>query len=446
MMKLRRLAVMATIVGVTLLLATLAVALLAWKAVAAREGEWSLPLRFTIAGHVVEQEASVAVLLRLASHPLAARVVDGRTLATSHGRWTLHAPAQGSLQADCAPCSVTWAALGPAPLKLERAQLTLFADGADRYHGTLALGPAPRALTLHWRGAFDKAGHFTLDARLPTSPLSHAVHVLGADLPERDRVEVKGTLALTLAARLPGGAWQLRPVLEGFEVHGLGTERLLDMQRPAACRIDARPDVPTLGGWLPRAVIAAEDQRFFEHPGYDLAALTDALAANQRADAPLVGASTLTQQLAKLTVTGGERSATRKLRELLYAVEMERTLGKARILQLYLALAPWGDGVCGAERAVRVHLGQRDTSAVGPVASAWLASLLSAPDAHLHADMRQGRIDEARVRRVLEAIRPMRAERREKALDTLPFWSPPVLAPARQAVPPDGTVAGSPSP
>ncbi len=56
-------------------------------------------------------------------------------------------------------------------------------------------------------------------------------------------------------------------------------------------------------------------------------------------------------------VAGDERSASRKLRELLYAVEMERTLGKARILQLYLALAPWGDGVCGAERAVRLHLG-----------------------------------------------------------------------------------------
>ena len=47
-----------------------------------------------------------------------------------------------------------------------------------------------------------------------------------------------------------------------------------------------------------------------------------------------------------------QQTLARKLRELLYAVEMERTLGKARILQLYLALAPWGDGVCGAERAV----------------------------------------------------------------------------------------------
>ena len=58
---------------------------------------------------------------------------------------------------------------------------------------------------------------------------------------------------------------------------------------------------------------------------------------------------------------------------------MERTLGKARILQLYLALAPWGDGVCGAERAAQVYLG-KSASKVGPVSAAWLVSLLRNPD------------------------------------------------------------------
>jgi membrane peptidoglycan carboxypeptidase len=140
----------------------------------------------------------------------------------------------------------------------------------------------------------------------------------------------------------------------------------------------------------------------------------------------------LTQQLAKLVVAGDERSASRKLRELLYAVEMERTLGKARILQLYLALAPWGDGVCGAERAVRVHLGQRDPSAVGPVAAAWLASLLTAPDTHLRSEFAAGEINQARVARVLDAMR-MRPERREKAMLQMLFWSPPALARLREA-------------
>ena len=89
--------------------------------------------------------------------------------------------------------------------------------------------------------------------------------------------------------------------------------------------------------WLERAVIAAEDQRFAEHAGYDLAELRHAIEGNQRRDRAARGASTITQQLARLVYTGDERSLARKVRELLYAVEMERTLGKGRILRLYLA-------------------------------------------------------------------------------------------------------------
>jgi hypothetical protein len=430
---LRRLVMAAAILMATALLVSAALAAVAWQAVGARGDEWSHRLRVTVFGRPLEHDASVAVLLRLATHPLAARVIDGRAFDTPQGRWRLSARNDGGVAAVCAPCRVALPALGPQPLALERAELVLHAQGADRYRGTLAVGAGPQALAFGWRGRFDKqSGRFVLDAALPATPLANAVRALAPDLPERESVRVEGTLALALSTRLPDGAWTVKPQLDGFAVHGLGTERLTDLQRPAACRVDAAGDVPTLSGWLPRAVIAAEDQRFFEHPGYDLPALLDALANNQRPGAALAGASTITQQLAKLTVTGDERSAARKLRELLYAVEMERTLGKARILQLYLALAPWGDGVCGAERAVRVHLGQRDASAVGPVAAAWLASLLTAPDAHLKAELAAGDIDQVRVARVLEALRPMRPERREKALDTLPFWSPPALERARE--------------
>ena len=127
---------------------------------------------------------------------------------------------------------------------------------------------------------------------------------------------------------------------------------------------------------------------------------------NQRDGAPLRGGSTLTQQLAKFTITGDDRSATRKLRELLYAVEMERTLGKARILQLYLALAPWGDGVCGAERAAQVYLG-KSASKVGPVSAAWLVSLLRNPDAQLQRATRTREIDRERIKQIVAGMRPM---------------------------------------
>jgi Transglycosylase len=422
-----------------------ALAAVTWQSLAARPGEWSHALRFTLAGHTIEHDASIAVLLRGATHPLAARVIDGRSLTTAHGRWLLHARPDGAVAATCQPCRFALPALGPTPLAVERAELVLRSDGADRYDATLTLG-AQRRITLAARGAFNRAGDLAIDAAMPPTALADVVHVLGADLPERDSVQVRGTLALSLSAQSQHGPWRIEPRLEGFEVSGLATERLADLQRPAACRVEAQAGVPIIDGWLPRAVIAAEDARFFEHPGYDLKALADALQRNQRPGSTVAGASTLTQQLAKLVVAGDERSASRKLRELLYAVEMERTLGKARILQLYLALAPWGDGICGAERAVRLHLGQRDASAVGPVAAAWLASLLSAPDAHLKAELAAGEIDQARVARVLDAMRPMRAERREKVQVQLLFWSPPALARLRQAAPPIEPAADRPAP
>ena len=410
-------------------------ATVAWRAIAARDDQWSMRLRAGVLGRTIEHEASVAVLARLATHPLVRPLLDGRALPTTQGLWRAQARTDGSLALVCSPCALSLSALGPAPLTVERAEVVVRADGADRYRGTLHVGQAPRALVFEWRGRFDNAGRqFQIDLALPRTPLADAVHVLGRELPERDRVRVGGTIALTLDARWPQGPWRLRPQVDGFSVEGLGTERLIDLQRPMACRVDADAGVPTLEGWLPRAVIAAEDQRFLEHPGYDLAAMVDAWQHNQRPGVPLVGASTLTQQLAKIAFTGDERNATRKLRELLYAVEMERTLGKARIVQLYLALAPWGDGVCGAQRAVRVHLGQRDASTVGPVAAAWLASLLPAPDTLLHADQARGSVDTARVERVLEAMRPMRPERREKALAQLPYWSPPAIDPPRPAL------------
>ena len=423
---LRRVLISALLALATLMALAATLVLVTMATLAPGDTAWALPLRWTLLGRPWQREASVPVLLRLATHPLAMPIVDGRHIDTAAGRWQIGSRTAGQIEATCAPCRFTLAALGPAPLLLERVQLTVAADGADQYHGTLRLGAAPHTLTLPWHARFDRHGRLQLDATLPASPLQNAVQVFGAALPERTVVQVEGTLALTVNATLPDGPWRVQPRLDGFSVHGLGTERLLDLQRPAACRDGSEAGIARIGGWLPRAVVAAEDQRFFEHPGYDLAALVDAWQHNQQPGG-LVGGSTLTQQLAKLVVTGDERSAARKLRELLYAVEMERTLGKARILQLYLALAPWGDGVCGAERAVRVHLGQRDASTIGPVAAAWLASLLPQPDALLHAEQQRGEVDAERVARVLEGMRPMSAARREKALATLPFWSPPAL-------------------
>ena len=365
------------------------------------------------------RELSLPGLIRWAAHPLAAPLFDGRVLHTRFGRWQLQRDGH-DLSAVCAPCRVQVPALGLTPLQFARAHLRASHEGAGRFAGTLTLAEHSHEVMLDFTAQLDRRG---VDLKLAMAPTAMAtvVQVLGHDLPEAASVQVAGTLAFSASARWPEGTWRAKPVLRDFTVAGLGSERLLDVQLPAACRTSASDSV--LAGWLPRALIAAEDARFYEHPGYEIEPMLAAWQHNQRDGAPLRGGSTLTQQLAKLTITGDDRSATRKLRELLYAVEMERTLGKARILQLYLALAPWGDGVCGAERASQVYLG-KSASKVGPVSAAWLVSLLRNPDAQLRQYSQSREIDRERVRQIVAGMRPMSAAQRTLANGQMQEWLP----------------------
>ena len=174
-------------------------------------------------------------------------------------------------------------------------------------------------------------------------------------------------------------------------------------------------------------MIAAEDQRFFQHTGYDVAELAAAFEANQAKAAVERGGSTLTQQLARLLVTGGERSAERKLRELLYAVEMEQTLGKARILQLYLDNAPWGPGgLCGAEAAARRYF-KRSAARLEPAQAVWLAAMLHNPVMEAERWQREGQIDAARAKWVADGIRGITRGQREalaRGMDKAKFAAP----------------------
>jgi hypothetical protein len=367
-----------------------------------------------------QRDLSVPGLIRWAAHPLAAPLLDGHVLRTHLGRWQLHRHGHRT-DAVCAPCRIQLNALGPKPLELSRAHLTAQHEGAGRFAGALTLADGADELQMSFTAQLDRRG---ADLRLTMAPTAMAtvVRVFGHDLPEIERVQVDGTLAFTASARWPEGTWQAKPQLRDFSVAGLGTERLLDAQLPAACRTSSG-DRFALTGWIPRALVAAEDARFFEHPGYEVNQMLAAWQHNQQDGVPLLGGSTLTQQLAKLVITGDERSASRKLRELLYAVEMERTLGKARILQLYLALAPWGDGVCGAERAAQVYLG-KSAAKVGPVSAAWLVSLLRNPDAQLIQLSRAREIDRPRVKQILAGMRPMNSAQRVLANEQLQEWLP----------------------
>lgn len=120
------------------------------------------------------------------------------------------------------------------------------------------------------------------------------------------------------------------------------------------------------------AVIAAEDQKFAEHWGFDLVAIRAALAHNERGGS-VRGASTLSQQVAKNLFLWSGRSWLRKGLEAWFTLLIETLWPKQRILEVYLNSAEWGDGVFGAEAAARHHFGKG-----APYLSRQQASLLAA--------------------------------------------------------------------
>ena len=129
---------------------------------------------------------------------------------------------------------------------------------------------------------------------------------------------------------------------------------------------------------LKRAVVASEDAKFLDHEGFDWEAISKAIEKNERKGRVVSGASTISQQLAKNLFLSGERSYLRKGEEAAITWMLETTLGKRRILELYLNYAEWGEGVFGAESAARYHFGVGAAALSAPQA-AYLAAILPSP-------------------------------------------------------------------
>jgi len=129
---------------------------------------------------------------------------------------------------------------------------------------------------------------------------------------------------------------------------------------------------------LKRAVVAAEDARFLDHEGFDWDMIQKAIVRNEKRGRVVAGASTISQQLAKNLFLSGERSWLRKGQEAIITWMLEDVLSKRRILELYLNLAEWGDGVFGAEAAARHYFGRRAAD-LGPEEAARLAAMVPNP-------------------------------------------------------------------
>ena len=129
---------------------------------------------------------------------------------------------------------------------------------------------------------------------------------------------------------------------------------------------------------LPRAVVAAEDARFFHHRGYDWQELRRARATARTAGAPMRGSSTLTHQLIKNLFFTTHRNPVRKAFEWALTPPAEWILGKERILALYVNVVEFGPGIFGAEAAARHHYGI-DAATLTRREAMSLAAVLPAP-------------------------------------------------------------------
>jgi len=129
---------------------------------------------------------------------------------------------------------------------------------------------------------------------------------------------------------------------------------------------------------LKRAVLVAEDDAFWQHEGVDFEQLQESIELDWARGRWSRGGSTITQQLAKNLYLSPSKDPLRKLRELVIARRLEAELNKARILELYLNLIEWGDGIYGVEAAARTYF-HSSAAALGPTESAALAAAIVNP-------------------------------------------------------------------
>jgi len=129
---------------------------------------------------------------------------------------------------------------------------------------------------------------------------------------------------------------------------------------------------------LTRAVLVAEDDLFWQHEGLDFDQLQESLALDWARGRFTRGGSTITQQLAKNLYLSPSKNPMRKLRELLIARRLEAELKKARILELYLNVIEWGDGIYGAQAAARRYYA-KPVSDLEPAEAAGLAAMIPNP-------------------------------------------------------------------
>ena len=181
-----------------------------------------------------------------------------------------------------------------------------------------------------------------------------------------------------------------------YSIAPVETSAYIESEKERLGRVQFKPVLlRNVANDMVRATVAAEDARFTEHFGVEWDATGDAFVSNVIEGDRAPGGSTITQQTVKNLFLTHEKSYLRKVQEMILALVMEATWSKGRILQTYLNIAEFGEGVFGVEAASRHYYG---TSArrLSHWQSVWLAAILSNPryyETHGSTDWLRHRID-----------------------------------------------------
>jgi monofunctional biosynthetic peptidoglycan transglycosylase len=128
---------------------------------------------------------------------------------------------------------------------------------------------------------------------------------------------------------------------------------------------------------LIKAVLIAEDDGFYKHDGFDVKGMENALERSIK-NGTLAGGSTISQQLSKNLYLSPSKNPIRKIKEAIITYRIEKTLSKRRILEIYLNVAEWGDGIFGIEAAAHHYYG-KSAKNLSAQEAAHLASILPNP-------------------------------------------------------------------
>ena len=215
-------------------------------------------------------------------------------------------------------------------------------------------------------------------------------------------------MGLAFARKLPDVSALYTPPSEATRIYASSGELIASLYRENR-ELAALREIPVI---LQRAVIAIEDDRFYHHRGVDVRGFTRAMWRNLLAREVREGGSTITQQLARSIFLTQKREVSRKIAEMMLAVEIERRLTKAEILERYLNQVYFGQGAYGVEMAAHVYFG-RHAKDLDLAQSAMLAGLIRAPS--IYSPYQNPLLAKAQQRIVLQRMVQLRYITRSQA-------------------------------